>query len=391
MNKLKYILSASGKFWYFETAKILFQRNQLVKIITGRPPIILRKEKIPKKLIISAGFFNILKYPFRSIQSMNTYLQLMSVYNKKNIDRLVCNFLDKNNEADVLLGLSGVSLNSGRKILDKKKIFICERASSHILYQDNLLADEYKIHNRKYNRIHNWIIENEQKEYEMADIILVPSNFVKNTFDKKNINKVNVLNFNVNTQNFFKDTNIKKSQKYFDILFVGGITLRKGLHYLIDAFNKFKHPNKRLNIVGDHSFDKDFFEKKFNNEKIVYHGHIDHLKLNELYNKAHVFVLPSIEEGFATVILQAAAAGCPVIVSENTGASEFVENNKIGYSVPIRDPIIIKNKLDILSENNNLLDEFSHNATKTMKEKTWSNYVDQLDKLIFNFKKINHK
>ena len=54
------------------------------------------------------------------------------------------------NEADVLLGLSGVSLNSGRKILDKKKIFICERASSHIVYQDNLLADEYKIHNRKY-------------------------------------------------------------------------------------------------------------------------------------------------------------------------------------------------------------------------------------------------
>ena len=179
MNKLKYILSASGKFWYFETARILFQRNQLVKIITGRPSITLRKEKIPNKLIISGGFFNILKYPFQSIQSMNSYLQLMSIYNKKNIDRLVCNFLEKNNEADVLLGLSGVSLNSGRKILDKKKIFVCERASSHIVYQDNLLADEYKIHNKKYNRIHNWIIENEQKEYEMADIILVPSNFVK--------------------------------------------------------------------------------------------------------------------------------------------------------------------------------------------------------------------
>ena len=82
MNKLKYILSASGKFWYFETARILFQRNQLVKIITGRPSITLRKEKIPKKLIISGGFFNILKYPFRSIQNMNSYLQLMSVYYK---------------------------------------------------------------------------------------------------------------------------------------------------------------------------------------------------------------------------------------------------------------------------------------------------------------------
>ena len=56
MNKLKYILSASGKFWYFETARILFQRNQLVKIITGRPSITLRKEKIPNKYIFVHEF-----------------------------------------------------------------------------------------------------------------------------------------------------------------------------------------------------------------------------------------------------------------------------------------------------------------------------------------------
>ena len=35
-----------------------------------------------------------------------------------------------------------------------------------------------------------------------------------------------------------------KSDTYFDILFIGQISIRKGLHYLIDAFNKFKHPKK---------------------------------------------------------------------------------------------------------------------------------------------------
>ncbi len=387
MNKPKYILSASGKFWYFETGKILYQRNQLIKIITGRPSILQHNENIPKNLIISSGIFNILKYPFLSMRSMQPYMKLLSIINKKNIDRLVCNFLEKNDEADVLLGLSGVALNSGKKILSKDKIFVCERASSHIVYQDNILADEYKALNREYRRNHNKIIEDELKEYEMADMILVPSNFVKKTFDKKIMHKVNVINFGVNTQNFFKDNKIKKSQKYFDVLFVGGISIRKGLHYLIEAFNKLKQKNKRLHIVGDHTFDKNFFEKKFKDEKIIYYGHINHLKLNELYNKAHVFVLPSIEEGFATVILQAAAAGCPIIASENTGATEFIQNNKIGYTTPIRDPIAITDKLETLSENRNLIDEFSFNATKTMKQNTWSDYVDQLDRLILELKK----
>ena len=223
----------------------------------------------------------------------------------------------------------------------------------------------------------------------MADMILVPSNFVKNSFDRKTSNKVKVINFGVNTDNFFRDKNIKKSKKYFDILFVGGISLRKGLHYLIDAFNKFKNPNKRLHIVGDHTLDKDFFINKFKNDKIYYHNHVNHLKLNDIYNKCHVFVLPSIEEGFATVILQAIAAGCPVIVSKNTGASEFVENNKVGYTVPIRDVNSILDKLEILSENKKLLDEFSYNATKNIQNNTWTNYIDQLDKLILQL--INNK
>ena len=108
---------------------------------------------------------------------------------------------------------------------------------------------------------------------------------------------------------FLKILILKKSEKYFDILFIGQISLRKGLHYLIDAFHKFKHPNKRLHIVGSHTLDKDFFEEKIKHDKIIYYGHLNHLKLNNIMNKSHIFVIPSIEEGFATVILQAIAAG----------------------------------------------------------------------------------
>ena len=49
-----------------------------------------------------------------------------------------------------------------------------------IEFQNQLLSDEYKSFNIKFNETNKWFIETEQEEYEMADIILAPSNFVKN-------------------------------------------------------------------------------------------------------------------------------------------------------------------------------------------------------------------
>ena len=173
---------------------------------------------------------------------------------------------------------------------------------------------------------------------------------------------------------------------YFDILFIGQISLRKGLHYLIDAFQNLKHPNKRLHIVGTHTLDKKFFQKRLNIENIITYGHINHLKLNNIINKCHIFVLPSIEEGFATVILQALSAGCPVIVSENTGAKEFVNDNNCGYVVPIRDPKAITEKLELISDNKNDMEYLSNNALKKMKNQNWKNYVNELDRIVKGIK-----
>jgi len=387
MTKPTYILSNPGKFHHFEVGKILYKKNQLKKIISGYPWFKLKNENIPKELVGSHGLLRILQEPIISNSHFDRLNKLIYKSIANHIDKVTCNYIDAMNDADVLIALSQNGLKSGKRMLKNNKIYICERASTHIIYQQNILSEEYSEFTKKKFQIEKWSIERDLEEYENASMILVPSEYVKKTFDKFNISKTKVLNFGVNTENFYKDNNIKKSQKYFDILFIGQISLRKGLHYLIEAFHKFKHPNKRLHIVGTHTLDKDFFEDKIKNEKIIYYGHVNHLKLNAMINKSHIFVLPSIEEGFAFVIFQALAAGCPVIVSENTGASEFVIKNKCGFSIPIRDANAISEKLEILDENKNLLEEFSMNAVKSMPEHTWSNYVDKLDDLIIQYKK----
>ena len=396
MHKIKYILSNAAKFHHFETGRALFERNQLSKLICGYPWFKLKNEKIPKKLISNHGYFRILNEiffrsfaPFANYNFYKNIDDFINIINAKNIDRITKNYIKKSIDADVLLSLSSVGLNAGKEMKKKNKIYVCERSSSHIIFQNNLLKDEYKEHTNKVFKMNNWFIDRDLEEYETADIILAPSKFVKKSFDKFNINKVETIEFGTNLDSFYKNKTIKKSDKFFDILFIGAKSLRKGLHYLIDGFNKFEHPNKRLHVVGSNTEDKDFFYNKLKNESIFVYGHMPHSELNDIINKCHVFVLPSVEDGYGLVALQAAAAGCPVIVSENAGASDFVSKNKCGFIVPARNSNAISNKLQALADEKNLLEELSYKAINSTKVHTWLYYVDKLDEIILKF--INNK
>ena len=79
------------------------------------------------------------------------------------------------------------------------------------------------------------------------------------------------------------------------------------------------------------------------------------------------------------VINQAIASGCPVIVTENSGAKEYVEQNNCGFVVPIRNSQIISDKLTLLLDDKNLLKKFSINSKNSGNLNTWNNYVDRLD------------
>ena len=388
-SKLNYVLSCSGKYHYFDIAKVLYDRKQLTKIICGYPWFKLKKYGIKKEFVSSNGFIRILREPLISSKFYKKLDNFLNSLNSKNIDRIACNFINKNKDIDVLLGFAGVNLASGKLIREKKKIYICDSTSAHIQEQNNILAEEYKEHLNKKFEINKLNVETKLSEYENANIILVPSTFVKKTFEKFNFTKIKTLGLGSSVSNFFTLKEVKKSDTYFDILFIGQISLRKGLHYLIDAFNKFKHPKKRLHIIGSQTEDKDFFYSKLKNENIKLYGHMKHDKINNIINKCHVNVIPSIEDGFGLVVTEAAAAGCPSIVSENTGALDFINRNKCGLSVPVRDSNSLLEKLQLLADDKILLKQLSFNASIISKENTWENYVTKLDEIILDFKSKN--
>ena len=85
MQKLNYLIATSGKFHYFKIAKILYERNQLSKIVSGYPWIKLRRERIPKKFVESFGTFRISTHMLSRIPyfNLNNFIDYLDILNKK--------------------------------------------------------------------------------------------------------------------------------------------------------------------------------------------------------------------------------------------------------------------------------------------------------------------
>ena len=270
MKKKKYLITTAGKFHHFELAKAIYKKEQLTKIICGYPWFKLKKEGIPKNLISPFGLIRILREPLIKQKLFKEIDDFLNIYLHKKIDSITSKIIDENDDIDVLFAQSKTVLFSGEKIKKNGKLLVCDRTSTHIDFQNEILKDEYENLNLNYTPIKQWYLEREKISYENADLILVPSNFVKNTFKKELSSKIQVLEFGVNNKIFFRNENIKKSNSYFDILFLASKSVRKGLHYVLEAFEKFKHPNKRLHVVGSNTADKYFFEKKLQKKILLF-------------------------------------------------------------------------------------------------------------------------
>lgn len=104
------------------------------------------------------------------------------------------------------------------------------------------------------------------------------------------------------------------------ILAVGRITPEKGFDYLIDAFNLLKTNNLYLVIAGgiDHksAYGNELLNKAMINKKIIFTGHVEGEKLEQLYNHAQLFILPSYNEGYPIVLLEAISYKLPIMASD---------------------------------------------------------------------------
>jgi glycosyltransferase involved in cell wall biosynthesis len=122
----------------------------------------------------------------------------------------------------------------------------------------------------------------------------------------------------------------------FRVMWIGSMTQRKGLSYLLEAVGSLPQENLEVLICGHHAVDRSVIEQSRIKSIRVLRG-LPTAELASELRKADLFVLPSLAEGFGHVILEAMSSGVPVLTTAATCAPDVLTDGEHGFIVPARD------------------------------------------------------
>lgn len=339
---MKVVVSTIGRFHSVNQALQLQARGALEALFTGYPRFKLRDSGIePARLRswpwLQAPYMALIRYPwFQSRLAGEWAWRAQSMH-----DRHVAANLP---ECDVAIVLSGMGLRTGRTIQERGGRHVCDRGSSHIGFQDDLLHEEYGLHGFAWKGIDPRVKARELAEYERADAIAVPSNFVRDSFVARGVaaERLCLLPYGGDLSRFRP---LGPKDAHFRILFVGQHGIRKGLSYLLQAVRRAGIAGAELVLTGLEQPETATLLDRDRGVAVTMTGVLHGNDLVREMSRASVLVLPSVEEGLAMVMAEAMACGTPVIATANTGAADLFTDGVEGFIVPIRDPDALADRL----------------------------------------------
>ena len=214
-----------------------------------------------------------------------------------------------------------------------------------------------------------------QKIYS-REILVIPNGIDIKSFEKSSREKARAK------------LRIKKKERI--VTFVGTLRPIKGLEYLVQALNIMgkKGPRVKLMLVGDGE-EKEHLEGLVGEleleEDVMFIGRVPNEEIPEYMAASDVFVLPSLSEGFPNVVLQAMAAGLPIIASKVGGLPEIIEEGGNGFLVEPKNAAQIADRISQLLEDDELRLKISRNNRRKATQYSWEAVVDRLEEVYQSF------
>lgn len=238
------------------------------------------------------------------------------------------------------------NLKESRNIF--KKLFYLLSKSIYKKYRENIYkkSDSFISYSKSSTSL---LLSNKIKEYKIFTGI---QNYPESLLSKPNWRE---------KPNQFKDKKI--------IFHMGYLNDRKGVNYLIEAFNKLDRNDTILLIAGTGNQEGKLKELTKGNKNIVFLGYKDGVDKANYYSISDFFVFPTLYDVWGHVVTESLYYGKPVICTDKADAKELIEEGKTGFIIPDKDSDALAEAMKNLLDNPKLLKKMKENVKKIPKSR----------------------
>lgn len=369
-------LEKSGLLYRFYTCLALTQNSRMARLINYLFKGISKKisnriiEDVPGSKIKTRQLLE-----YRTIYMMRNVLNPEDLIYRRNrkFQQSIPDHAIK--ESDVVIGFDTSSwiLAERCKLLGKK--FILDVSIGHPISKEKIYEELSVLYPEWKEQIvpkKKTFIDLECREMQIADMIIVPSEFVKLTLVENGVmpEKITVNPFGTVVDQFAWTSNKKRVDDKIVFLFLGSFSARKGLPLLLDAWKELNISNAELIVAGYGKIpDAIALPKNVTNRGVIAKG-----ERQALFDSAHVFLFPSFFEGLAQVQIEAMACGLPIVGTRNSGAQELVNDGVNGFVIDAGSKAQLMTAIKYFIDNPEKMNEMGKAAKKKAEQFSWDTY-----------------
>jgi glycosyltransferase involved in cell wall biosynthesis len=299
---------------------------------------------------------------------------------EKWFDRIVARrHLDR---IDAVYGYEHACLETFRAMKERGALCIYDQPIAHHATLSSILDAEFSKFPELRTARDSHIAERRhryaaRKEAELAlsDRVVVGSNFVRDSLVQAGVARERVWVIPSGAPPV--ETRFRRSgSTRFIILAAGHMSVRKGTHYLLQAWRKLSLPEwVELWMVGKWFLPESWRQGLPGNVRI--RDTVPRPELYSLFDQASVLVFPTLAEGLALTPLQAMARALPVITTPNSGSDGFIEDGINGRLIRSADVESLVNVLSWAIQHSSQLRDMGFRAAERMAKWQWSHYRSQ--------------
>ena len=380
---MKIAVVVHNRFHAYDLARELIRRGQDATLVTNYPKWAVRRWGVPDERVWSFWPEGVIS---RAMQKLGIGPFHDSAYLPW-FGRWAAARLQKENW-DVALCWSSMGEEVFQALEGKRSIRVCHRTSAHIRAQDRLLREERERVGVPLELPHPWSIAREEREYRLADRILVPSSFVRETFLQEGfpMEKLWMVPLGADTWMFRSDPGVVEerikrilSGAPLRVLNTGTFSYRKGMHDLARAIEAVDPDRFVFRFVGPVLPETRALARCLR-QRAEFTGRCPQEMLPRHYAWADFFVLPTIEDGFQLVLGQASVAGLPILTTPNGAGHDLVLEGRNGWLIPVRSPEAIMERLRWCDANREELAEMARRIPRDYRPRDWADVAGEIEK-----------